>query len=339
MFKKQVLNFMKINLSPSNVILLSMKEELTIKRTNGADPDFQLLISHLDHELWNELNEDQATYDQYNKVPDIQTALVLYIDKKPIASGCFKKYNRDTVEIKRMFVEKEYRGKGLSKQILDELETWAAELAFQYAILETSIHFEVARKLYANAGYAMIENYDQYAGLIESVCMKKELIKATGVSDFKNLPGIEYFLFEEDFIKKNIGCIPMIVRFKMDKAGIKLNLVEWSKFSLEERKELAKKSCGNEEEAMLYNDYLAGLINKYTGKAATALTVDKNPVWADIHAVPEMLNEKLKQFGWHISLQQWKGLSNLQRFALLKLCKAGHESKNFPKAMKEFKLI
>ena len=131
----------------------------------------------------------------------------------------------------------------------------------------------------------------------------------------------------------------MIVRFKMDKAGIKLKLAEWSKFSVEERIELAKKPCGNEEEAKLYNDYLAGLIKKYTGKEATALNVDKNPVWADTNAVPEMLNEKLKKFDWHISPEQWKELTNLQRFALLKLCKEGHENKNFPKAMKEFKLI
>jgi len=34
--------------------------------------------------------------------------------------------------------------------------------------------------------------------------------------------GIEYFKFEEDFIEEDVRCIPMIVRFKMDLAGIKL---------------------------------------------------------------------------------------------------------------------
>ena len=334
MCKKQVLNFME-----TVIVLTTMTKGLQIKRTNSADPDFQLLISHLDHELWNELKEDQATYDQYNKVPDIQTALVLCINEKPIVSGCFKKYSNDTVEIKRMFVEKEYRGKGLSKLVLDELEKWAAELGFQYAILETSIHFETAKRLYINSGYEIIENYDQYAGLEESVCMKKELPKIVRPSEFKNMPDIEYFLFEEDFVEKNIRCIPMIVRFKMDKAGIKLKLAEWSRFSMEERIELAKKTCSNEEEANLYNDYLAALIKKYTGRKATALMVDKNPAWTDTNRVPVVLNEKLKGFGWNISLQQWKGLSNLQRFALLKLCKKGHENNNFPGAMKEFKLL
>jgi GNAT superfamily N-acetyltransferase len=151
-----------------------MNDFLT-KRTNSNDPDFRLLVSHLDHELWNELNEDQSTYDQYNKVSDLPTVVLVYADKRPVASGCFKKYNANTVEIKRMYVEKDYRGRGISKLVLDELESWARESGFQHAILETSIHFKAARSLYANAGYSMIDNYDQYAGLSESVCMGKKL--------------------------------------------------------------------------------------------------------------------------------------------------------------------
>lgn len=339
----------------TEIVLQVMSNGLKIKRTSTADPGFQLLISHLDHELWNELKEDQATYDQYNKVPDIQTALVLYINEKPAASGCFKKYDTNTVEIKRMFVEQGHRGRGLSKLILDELEKWAAEMGYEYAVLETSIHFNTAKGLYTKAGYAIIENYGQYAGLKDSVCMKKKLGPRlrqlaesykghnenfdTCDSPFKGLKDIEYFNFEEGFVEKNIRCIPMIVRFKMDQAGIKLKLAEWGKFSVEERIGLAKKNCSNEEEARSYNFFLAGLIKKYTGNEATVLEIEKNPAWADVGRVPEVLNEKLKQFGWNISATDWKRLSDLQRFALLKLCKEGHGNKNFPKAMREFNLV
>jgi len=316
-----------------------MNEQLTIKRTNSRDAGFQQMILQLDNELWNELNEDQAKYDQFNKVPDLNTAIVLFVDDRPVAIGCFKKYNDDTVEIKRMYVEKEHRRKGLSKLVLKELENWAIESGFQYAILETSVHFEAARSLYMNAGYTITENYDQYKGLDESVCMKKDLMKTTEASAFKDIAGIEYFNFEEDFVEKNIRCIPMIVRFKMDGAGIKLKLAEWSKFSAEERIELAKKPCSDGEEAKKYYEYLAGLIKRYTGKEATGLTIDQHHGWAERNRVPDMLHEKLKEFGWNISAEQWNGLTNLQRFALLKLCRPGHESKNFPRAMKEFGLL
>lgn len=153
-----------------------MKREVTLKRTDSNNADFQHLIILLDYELWNELNEDQATYDQYNKVYDLNTVVVLYKDDCAVAIGCFKKYNDDTVEIKRMFVKKENRAQGLSKLVLEELENWARELGFKYSILETSVHFETARGLYTKAGYYRMENYDQYSGLAESVCMKKEVI-------------------------------------------------------------------------------------------------------------------------------------------------------------------
>ena len=148
----------------------------TIKRTTTEHPDFIKLVAALDHELWVELKEDQSTYDQYNKVSDIKTAIIIYNEEKPVSIGCFKAYNDDTVEIKRMYVDKIYRGKGLSKMVLNELEKWAIEEGFQYSILETSVHFTVAQNLYKQAGYIIIPNYDQYEGLEESVCMKKKLM-------------------------------------------------------------------------------------------------------------------------------------------------------------------
>jgi hypothetical protein len=152
------------------------------------------------------------------------------------------------------------------------------------------------------------------------------------------LTDIEYFQFEEDFVEKNVRCIPMIVRFKMDAAGIKLKLSEWSKFDVEERIILAIKSCGNEKERESYKKYLADLVVKYTGKPASEMKLEPSPAWANTEAVPEALNEKAKEFGWQITVEQWKSLRNLQRFALTKLYKAGHENKNFPKAIHEFGL-
>jgi len=149
--------------------------DFIIKRTSANDPAFNYLISLLDHELWVELQEDQATYNQFNKVSDLSTVIIVYADEKPIASGCFKIHDEITVEIKRMFVDKTYRGKGISKMILHELEKWALEKDFEYAILETSIHFNVAINLYQQSGYYIIPNYDQYEDLKESVCMKKKL--------------------------------------------------------------------------------------------------------------------------------------------------------------------
>ncbi len=154
-----------------------MLSTILVKRTTTNDPDFISLIRQLDHELWDELNEDQATYDPFNKVPDLQTAVVLYLDKLPVACGCFKEIDKDTAEIKRMYVDKSQRGRGLSKLVLTELESWAMENGYSKTRLETSIHFKVALQLYENAGYIIIDNYGPYKGLPDSVCMQKKLEK------------------------------------------------------------------------------------------------------------------------------------------------------------------
>jgi hypothetical protein len=158
-------------------------------------------------------------------------------------------------------------------------------------------------------------------------------------SVFLELPGIEYFRFEEDFVEQNIRCIPMIVRFNMDAAGIKLKLLEWSRFDPGDRIELATRPCTSADEVSAYKTYLIGLIRKKTGKEASTMEVDENPFWRPINHVPSLLREKANEFGWVISVNQWKDLTQLQRFALLKLCRPGHENRNFPRAMKEFGLV
>ena len=166
-----------------------------------------------------------------------------------------------------------------------------------------------------------------------------ELLSEIYPSEFLNLDGIEYFRFEEEFMENNMRCIPMIIRFKMDIAGIKLKLSEWKRFSTEERIELALMSCGFYEGSEQYAGYLAGLIKKYTGRNPTSMEVNKVSAWRELHSIPETLIEKLREFDWNLSIAQWKSLTDLQRFALLKLCRQGHENKNFPKAMKEFGLV
>lgn len=150
---------------------------------------------------------------------------------------------------------------------------------------------------------------------------------------------IIYFRFEEDFVEENVRCIPMIVRFKLDACGIKLKLAEWSRFDTCERRQLSELPCSTREEIKQYKNFLRQLILKRTGLEATYLEIEESPAWADTERIFPVLQQQANRFGWEISIEQWKNLFSLQRFALLKLCRPGHENKNFPKAMKEFGLV
>ena len=154
----------------------------------------------------------------------------------------------------------------------------------------------------------------------------------------KSNEAMQYFQFEEDFVEDNVRCIPMIVRFKLDQVGIKLKLSEWSRFSEKERSLLAAAPCSDLKQSGYYKLYLEQLIQSRTGNLATKLEINREPAWARLDRVEPELQSKAREHDWFITLPQWIGLSNLQRFALLKLYRAGHESKNFGKAMKEFGL-
>lgn len=160
-----------------------------------------------------------------------------------------------------------------------------------------------------------------------------------GSDSLNEYPQIEHFEFEGDFVEKNIGCIPMVVRFKLDAAGIKLNLPEWSRFGTKERVSLAVRFCSTDQQKNEYLNYVKSLVKKHTGHEATEMPIETNPAWTNLDSISTLLQEKAKEFGWEISLEKWRGLSDLQRFALMKLCRPGHENKNFPKAVKEFNMV
>ncbi|MEJ2616680.1 MAG: GNAT family N-acetyltransferase [Ignavibacteriaceae bacterium] len=149
---------------------------IEISRTNSNNKHFKFLISLLDDELRGRYGELQNFYDSYNSIEANVNVVVVYIDKSPAACGCFKEYEPETVEIKRMFVQSNYRGKGISKIVLNELEKWAQESGFQKAVLETGTKQIEAVGLYQKSGYKIMDNYGQYAGIETSVCMRKELM-------------------------------------------------------------------------------------------------------------------------------------------------------------------
>jgi len=156
-------------------------------------------------------------------------------------------------------------------------------------------------------------------------------------SIFLGKEGLEYFLFEEDFMEANMRCIPMAVRFKLDIVRIKLKLSEWAKFSAEEKMYLAMEPCETAIEQAMYKNQLSSFIVYHTGQDASILAEQKvNNAWKIITQVPSIIQEKANSFAWQISIKQWQNLSNLQRFCLLKLTNPGHENKKFPIAMNEF---
>ncbi len=144
-------------------------------RTNSGNADFKTLVALLDADLKIRDGDDHDFYHQFNGIESLGHVVVCYAGKQPVGCGAFKPYKDKAVEIKRMFVLREYRGRGTGLAILKELEQWAAELNYTNCILETGKMQPEAIGLYQKAGYAVVPNYGQYEGIENSVCMAKSI--------------------------------------------------------------------------------------------------------------------------------------------------------------------
>jgi len=144
-------------------------------RTSSGNKDFQFLVALLDKELSVRDGDEHAFYSQFNKIANIRNVVIFYVDEKAVGAGGFKEYLPGKVEIKRMFVLPEHRGKGIAFQILQELEKWAGELNYSECILETGKKQPEAIALYQKSGYKIIKNYGQYEKIENSVCMSKSI--------------------------------------------------------------------------------------------------------------------------------------------------------------------
>jgi len=77
---------------------------ITVKRSSANDRDFEMLVAQLDADLRNRYGNLQEEYDKLNKLDLSAVTIVAYDEDVPVGCGCYKVYNNNTVELKRIFV-------------------------------------------------------------------------------------------------------------------------------------------------------------------------------------------------------------------------------------------
>ncbi len=147
------------------------------------------------------------------------------------------------------------------------------------------------------------------------------------------------FEFEKDFAG-SLRCIPMAVRFKLDLCGIKLSLRQWSRFEGPERRWLLEQPCKTPPDVETYRVALTEFIARRTGEQAKSIDADEEVAWTASDSVPAVVTSQAVSRGVTPPTgNQWSRLTDLQRFALLKLTRPGHDNENFVPAMREFGLL
>src|SRR5262245_22131306 len=114
-------------------------------RTDSRNKDFQKLVAELDADLRVRDGDEHGFYSHFN---NIKYAVVAYENEIAVGCGAIKEYSDDTMEVKRMYVPPDKRGKGIASIVLAELEAWTQELNCKRCVLETGKRQPEAIALY-----------------------------------------------------------------------------------------------------------------------------------------------------------------------------------------------
>jgi hypothetical protein len=132
----------------------------------------------------------------------------------------------------------------------------------------------------------------------------------------------------------------MAVRFKLDRCGIKLTLKQWNQLTPAGRKELLTTACDTDGAVDAYRERLARLVALRNSGTLKPLPGPPDATWAQTDAPPAPVVAFAASHGVSAPMpDQWRALSELERFVLVKLSRDNHDNVNFMPALREFGLL
>jgi GNAT superfamily N-acetyltransferase len=137
--------------------------DLDLRQEPYDGPVAQQLIEAVQQEYVVRYGEPDTTPVQPNEfAPPVGRFVVGYLDIDAVAMGGVRRIDTDTVEIKRMYVVPEHRGRGLSRVVLAHLESLARDLGASRVLLETGQQQPEAMRLYETSRYERVEGFGHY---------------------------------------------------------------------------------------------------------------------------------------------------------------------------------
>lgn len=148
----------------------------TLSRTPYDAPEATELIDELQLEYVARYGGPDATPvdPQQFDVPH-GAFFVAHRDAEVIGCAGLRRHSDVEVEVKRMFVRRAFRRRGLSRQMLSLLEDEARALGFGRIILETGLEQPEAIGLYESSGYESIPGFGHYRDSPLNRCYAKQL--------------------------------------------------------------------------------------------------------------------------------------------------------------------
>ena len=142
---------------------------MNIQPISITDTTVLELFSQHDDFMIEFLGEDSHYYTRYTENEKIENVWVVYVENLPAGCIAYRTKADGVGEVKRLFLLKEYRGKGISKELMKAIEAHARSLGCTGLFLDTRITLEPAVSLYRIYGFDIVFQQGLY------VQMRKEL--------------------------------------------------------------------------------------------------------------------------------------------------------------------
>ena len=141
------------------------------------------------------------------------------------------------------------------------------------------------------------------------------------------------FAFEQDFIG-SWRCIPLCVRRKLDLAGVKLKLSHWLAMTQDQRQQLVDWGDSSEHLKQMREHLRASTVTMADGVVKDLPQAVDEP-WQQPDRLPDQLLDAARARGVQLTPQAWQAMRELDRFALCKLARPGHDHHNLEAAFSE----
>ncbi len=129
---------------------------MIIQPMSVADTTVLELFSEHDDFMIEFLGEDSRYYTRYTENENIENVWVAFVDNLPVGCIAYRKKADGVGEVKRLFLRKEYRGRGISKELLKQVENHAGKQGCTTLFLDTRITLEPAVSLYRSYGFEIV---------------------------------------------------------------------------------------------------------------------------------------------------------------------------------------
>jgi len=136
------------------------------------------LVAELGAELLDRYGIPDADPDHLSAehlAPPTGAFVLAWVHDAAVGCGGVRRYGDGVGELKRMYVQPAFRGRGIARSVLAALEARARALGYGRLLLETGVRQPEAIGLYEAAGYVPIEPYGYYRSSPLSRCFAKPL--------------------------------------------------------------------------------------------------------------------------------------------------------------------